>query len=299
VSQTRFPRPLVVMTLIALVLSAVSALGQAPKPRKVLIETDLEGVDGIYAFELQCVPWKSPRWAESQKLLTDEINAAVDGLLEGGATDVTVLDSHTGSGILPLMDLHPKAKLMVGFHSLPLSVAFNDSYSALIFIGRHAMAGADKGILAHTESLDWRQESVNGIPIGEFGDRVFLAAAFGTPTIMVSGDTAACQEAETLIPGIECAAVKSGFNATSGIMLPHKEACALIHDKARRAMERLPEFKPKQLTPPVELKIQLSHALGADDYRTLLTNGAEQLPDWTFAFHGKDFVEVWRKCHGR
>ena len=81
-SLTRFPRSLTAMALISLVLSAVSAFSQTPKPKKVLIETDLEGVDGIYAFDLQCVPWKSPRWAESQKLLTDEINAAVDGLLE-------------------------------------------------------------------------------------------------------------------------------------------------------------------------------------------------------------------------
>jgi len=125
---------------------------------------------------------------------------------------------------------------------------------------------------------------VNGILVGEFGDRVFLAVGFGIPSIMVSGDTAVCKEAETLVPGIECAEVKTGFNATSGIMLPHQAACDLIRENARRAMERLPQFKPKQLSEPVELKIQLSPRLGSTDDRTLLSKGAEQLSDWTFVF---------------
>lgn len=43
--------------------------------------TDMEGVDGIFDIELQCVPWKSPRWEESQKLLTGKVNAAVKGLV--------------------------------------------------------------------------------------------------------------------------------------------------------------------------------------------------------------------------
>ena len=259
----------------------------------------MEGVDGIFDFDLQCIPWKSPRWDESRKLLTDEINAAVDGLLEGGATDVTVLDAHTGGSGLSLIGLHPKAKMITGLHSVPSTLGLDSSYSGLVFIGRHAMAGAEKGILAHTEDWDVRNVWVNGIPVGEFGDRVFLAAGFGIPSIMVSGDTAACKEAETLVPGIECAEVKTGFSATSGIMLPHQAACDLIREKARRAMERLPEFKPKQLSEPVELRIQLSHRLGSTYDRTLLSKGAEQLPDWTFVFRGRNFLEVWQKWQGR
>ena len=146
---------------------------------------------------------------------------------------------------------------------------------------------------------DIRNAWVNGIRVGEFGFRVFLAAGYGIPTIMVSGDTAACEEAEALVPGVECAQVKSGFNETSGIMLPHQQACDLIREKAKRAMERLAEFKPKQLTPPIELKIQLSHELGMTYDRTLMTHRAERLPDWTFVFRGKTFEDVWIAFKGR
>jgi D-amino peptidase len=292
-----FRRTLVAVALI--VVLGASAFAQTPKPKKVYIETDMEGVDGIFDFDLQCIPFKSPRWSESIKLLTDEINAAVEGLLEGGATDVYIGDNHTGSGILSVMDIHQKAKLITGFHSKPSTLGLDPSFSAMIFIGRHAMSGAEKGILAHTNSLDWRNVYVNNIPVGEFGMNALVGASFGIPSIMVSGDTAACKEADKLIPGIECAEVKSGFNATSGIMLSHSAALALIHAKARRAMERLPEFKPYKFTYPVEIKVQLTHALGTTSEIGMLSRDAEEQPDWTYVFRGKDYLEAYRKLSGR
>jgi D-amino peptidase len=294
-----FGRTLSAAAVVLILVFGVSAFGQTPKPKKVYIETDMEGVDGIFDFDLQCIPWKSPRWNESIKLLTDEINAAVEGLLEGGATDVYIGDNHTGSGILSVLDIHPKAKLITGFHSKPSTLGLDSSFSAMIFIGRHAMSGADKGILAHTNSLDWRIVTVNDVPVGEFGLSALVGASFGIPSIMVSGDTAACKEADKLIPGIECAEVKSGFNATSGIMLSHAAALALIHEKARRAMERLPEFKPYHVTNPVTIKVQLTHTLGDTSEIGMLSRGAEELPDWTYAFRGKDYLEAYRKLLGK
>ncbi len=290
-------RVVAIMAVGIILIVGISASAQTPK--KVYIETDMEGVDGIFDFEMQCIPFKSPRWSESIKLLTDEINAAVDGLLEGGATDVYIGDNHTGSGILSVMDIHPKAKLITGFHSKPSTLGLDPSFSAMIFIGRHAMSGAEKGILAHTNSLDWRNVWVNNVPVGEFGLCALVGASFGVPTIMVSGDTAACKEADKLIPGIECAEVKSGFNATSGIMLSHPAALALIHQKARRAMERLPEFKPYKLESPVEIKVQLTHELGETSNLGMLSRGAEEEPDWIYVFRGKDYLEACRKLEGR
>lgn len=276
----------------AVLLLATSALAQSPRPKKIFIETDMEGVDGIFDFEMQCIPWKSPRWKESVKLLMDEINAAVQGLLDGGATDVVVCDNHTGSGFISLLDLHPKAKLITGFHSKPTTLGMDSSYAGLVFIGRHAMSGAEKGILAHTQTEQARNVWVNDVPVGELGLVALTGASFGIPTIMVSGDTAACREAVKLLGDVECAEVKSGFNGTSGIMLPHQQACDLIREKARRAMERLPDFHPYKVKEPVELKIQLAHDLGSTYQNTLLSKGAEELPDWIFVFRGTTYLDV-------
>lgn len=287
-----------VAVLASFCFAGASTYGQTPRSKKIFIETDMEGVDGIFDFQMQCIPWKSPRWAESVKLLTDEINAAVEGLLQGGATEVVVCDNHTGTGFLSLLDLHPKAKLITGFHSKPTTLGMDSSYAGLVFIGRHAMSGADKGILAHTQTEQARNVWVNDVPVGEMGLVALTGASFGIPTIMVSGDTAACREAVALFHDVECAEVKSGFNATSGIMLPHQQACALIREKAERAMERLPDFKPYKVKEPVELKIQLAHDLDSTYELKLLAAGAEQLPDWIYVFRGKTYLEVHEKWLG-
>src|SRR5207245_5146512 len=81
-----------VMSLFLILVSALAAQGAEAK--KVMVLTDMEGVDGIFDIAQQVIPFKSPRWEESRKLLTGEINAAVDGLLEAGATDVIIWDGH-------------------------------------------------------------------------------------------------------------------------------------------------------------------------------------------------------------
>ena len=87
------PRAIQRLVVLALVLAtgAIATFGQTSKSKKVFMITDMEGVSGIFDSDLQCLPYKSPRWEESHKLLTGEVNAAVDGLLAGGATDVVVL----------------------------------------------------------------------------------------------------------------------------------------------------------------------------------------------------------------
>jgi len=278
--------------LAALINPAVPARAQSSNPKKVYMVTDMEGVDGIFNMELQVEPWTSPRWEESRKLLTGEVNAAVQGLYEGGATEVVVLDGHDSSRTLSVLDIDPRAKLLQG---VPLSptLELDASYSAVIFIGQHAMAGAEKGVLSHTESSAGIQNLwVNDRPTGEIGLVTMLAGYFGVPTIMLSGDTAACRELYDLVPQAECAEVKSGVSRTAALMLSHPAACKLITEKARRAMERLPEMKPYKLGSPVEVKIEFT-TRGTTEIRP--AEGVTRINERTWAFRGKDIVEAWSK----
>ena len=273
--------------------SVALARGQAQSPKKVFMITDLEGVSGIFDTDLQCMPGTSPRFEEARKLLSGEVNAAVDGLLEGGATDVVVWDGHDGSQTLSVLDIHPKCRLLTG---APVSPTFelDGTYSAVVFIGQHAMAGTAKGILSHSySSLGVQNMWVNGKPVGEIGVRVMLAGYFKVPVIMLSGDTAACAELHELVPEAECAEVKSGVSRTAGFMLPHPTACALIREKARRALQRLAEFKPyTMMSGPVEVKIE-STTRGVHSYRP--REGVEQVDERTWVFRGKDIVDAWLK----
>jgi D-amino peptidase len=284
---------IVPLLVFAVMLSLVSlAADQTSKGKKVFVITDLEGVSGIVDSDTQCSPYQSPRWEESRKLLTGEVNAAVDGLLEGGATEVVVWDAHDGSRTLSVTDIHPRARLLTGTPVSP-TCELDPGYSAVVFIGQHAMAGTQKGILSHSYSSQGIQNIwVNNQPTGEIGARVMLAGYFGVPVIMLSGDTAACKEIHALVPQAECAEVKSGVSRGAGFALPHSAACALIREKARRAVERLGEFKPYKITGPVEVKVE-STPRGTEQFNP--REGVEQLNDRTWVFRGKDIVDAWLK----
>ena len=267
----------------------VSAGAQAPKGKKVLMFTDMEGVDGIFSSELQCEPWKSPRWEESRKLLTEEVNAAAEGLFRGGATEVIVWDGHDSGRTLSVLDIHPRVRLLTG-SPVPFAQPFDNSVSALIFIGQHARAGAKDGILSHTMSIsDVQNWWANGKAIGEIGTWTMVAGEVGIPTIMLSGDRAACEEYLDLVPNGECAEVKSGVSRTAGYMLPHPAAVTLIQAKAQRALERLAEIKPYHIAGPVELRIE-STTPAERPHRP--RPGVEQVDSRTWAYRAQTFTEA-------
>ena len=87
-----------------------------------------------------------------------------------------------------------------------------------------------------------------------------------------------------MVPEAECAEVKSGVSRTAALMLSHPAACALIREKARRAMERLPQIKPYKLAGPVELKIEFTPP-GTKLHQP--REGVERLNERTWVFRGK------------
>jgi D-amino peptidase len=280
-----------IMLLLPFLLS-VQSIAQTSATKKIFMITDMEGVSGIFDTELQCLPYKSPRWEESRKLLTGEINAAVDGLFEGGASEVVVWDGHASGQNLSVLDIHPRARLLTG-GIVSSTLELDSSYSAMIFVGQHALAGAEKGILGHSyDSQNIQNIWVNGRLTGEIGARVMLAGTLGIPVIMLTGDTAACKELHELVPQAECAEVKSGVSRNAGFMLSHPASCALIREKSRRGLDRLTEFKPFRLVGHVEVKVELT-TKGSRGFRP--REGVEQLNDRTWIFRGKDIKDAWLK----
>jgi D-amino peptidase len=257
--------------------------------RKVLIMSDMEGVDGVFNWADQCNPLKSPRWQESQKLLTGEVNAAVEGLIAGGATEVVVWDGHDGGESLSASDIAPRARLLIGSPVPPIR-EFDSTFSAIIFVGQHAMAGAKDSVLPHSFFFNIQNLWVNGRLVGEIGIRVMVAGEMGVPAIMLAGDTAACREIRELIPEAECAEVKSGVSATAGYTFPHPVACHLIRARAERAIKRLAEFKPYRVAGPVEVKVEFATS-GAPG--PALGRASRRVDERTVVYTGKNIIDAW------
>ena len=79
-------------------------------------------------------------------MLTGEVNAAVQGFFDGGASEVVVWDGHDGSQTLSALTIHPKALLLSG--ALGANITFERGYSAIAFLGQHSMANVRGGVMA-------------------------------------------------------------------------------------------------------------------------------------------------------
>ncbi len=253
--------------------------------------SDMEGVDGVFNWADQCNPLKSPRWQESQKLLTGEVNAAVEGLRAGGATEVVVWDGHDGGESLSAVDIHPQARLLIGSPIPPIR-EFDSTFSAIVFVGQHAMAGAENSVLPHSYFFNIQNIWVNGRLVGEIGIRAMIAGEMGVPAIMLAGDAAACKEIRELIPQAEYAEVKAGVSPTAGFTLPHPAACRVIRTRAERAMMRLAEFKPYRVEGPVEVKVEFTTA-GAPGPEP--RRASRRIDERTVVYTGKNIIDAWFK----
>src|SRR5215831_1951311 len=155
-------------------LAIGAALSLAGQTKSVFMITDAEGVAGICRQEQT-----DPKDNEMRELLTGEINSAVAGFFDGGATDVFVWDGHDGSATLSVLTIDPRARLIMG--GLPSTMLLERRYSAVAFVGQHARANSPGGVMAHSySSLGIQNIRMNGKPVGEIETRTALAGWFNT-----------------------------------------------------------------------------------------------------------------------
>lgn len=233
---------------------------------RVFIGTDVEGCAGVVGFDTQS-RGHATYYEETKRTATAEVNSAVDALVDQGISDVLVNDGH-GPGGLSWEHLHPAATLLHGRPPAPRLVRdpIIRKYDVCMMIGQHALAGTMDGNLNHTQSLQVDYYRLNGRPIGEIAQFALYQGALGLPMIFLSGDEAACREAEDLIPGITTAAVKRGLSRQSAISLSQQEAHRRIREGVAQAIAKQREnpLPPFTLPGPYELEVRFFHTENAD-----------------------------------
>lgn len=259
---------------------------------KIFILTDLEGTAGVTQWSHVGVGSEGPaeEYRQAKLWMTGEINSAVEGILEKDAkADIVVWDGH-GSGGITLEHLHPGAKLIPrGFFHCPYGL--NEGFDAMLMIAQHSKAGTPKGNLSHTYSLNVYRYWLNGKEIGEIGLRSYLAGYFNIPVILVTGDEAACEEARSLIPGVEVAAVKKAIHQELAVTLHPQKACDLIRDATRRAVVKLTQIKPIKIPGPYVLRAQFLTTRVVEEI-TFLRREARKIDALTVEMQGDDLLDV-------
>jgi D-amino peptidase len=259
----------------------------AAQEKRIFMITDAEGVAGICRQDQT-----DPKDPEMRALLTGEINAAVHGFLEGGATEVVVWDGHDGSQTLSVSTIDSRAKLVMG--ALGSTMLMERKFAAVAFVGQHGRANSRGGVMAHSySSLGIQNMLMNGKPVGEIETRTALAGWFKTPVIFLSGDQVAAEQLHAIVPGAEVAVVKEGLSNYSCISLSADAARRLIRERAAAAMAKLPQIPPYRIEGPVTIQIEYTSrsALGLD---AGLRPGAEIIDARTIRFRAEDFLKAWQ-----
>lgn len=285
---------LVVFSLVFL-MAGISAQAQpASKSLKVFISVDMEGICGVINWDE--TSQGGPDYPLFRKLMTLETNAAIEGALAAGATEILVRDSHgSGRNILPDL-LRPEARLLRDWTYGPLSMmeGIDKSFDAVIFIGYHARAGTPDAVLKHTMTLSIYDVTLNGKKMPEAGFNGAIAGYFGVPVVLVSGDQAIAQQAKELFGEVEGVIVKEAI-ATAAIMLSPVKAQELIRAKTTAALKRLKDFKPYKLNPPYTLEVVYTEEAMA--VKASWIPGAVRTGARSVSFTSNDFMEMlklWR-----
>jgi D-amino peptidase len=222
---------------------------------KIFISTDFEGVAGIVDWDQIMVG--SNDYPLGRRLLLGEVNAAIDGAAEAGADQFLVNDSHSSMRNLEPDLLHGSASLLTGKHKpMYMMEGLDDTFDAIFFLGYHGSIGASRAVLSHSYNprAIW-QVRQGGQIIGETGLNALVAAHFGVPIVLVTGDQTTAAEAELLTPAPHCIEVKRSVSRYAAESLHPEVARERIREGARLALRDLEHRAAPRLPDEIELEI--------------------------------------------
>ncbi len=263
---------------------------------RIFMSVDMEGATGVCHRD-HLVPGGQD-YERARGWLTGDVNAAVEGAVAAGATDVVVADGHGTMRNLVLDDLHEAARLLTGpaqARNRPLgqlAALAGTAYDAAMLIGYHSRAGTPGGLLAHT----WvgalvHEIRLNGRPAGEALLNAALLGYYDIPVVFASGaDDFAREVKEDLGADLEVAEVKQTLGPSAVVTLAPKKAQALIRAGAERGVRA--GRAPLKVETPVEIELEY-HRVDMRDRGLEL--GGDTLGARGIRYRGDDLIEVQKQ----
>lgn len=259
----------------------------ANAPVRILVYHDMEGLAGQDDWRtfLFSHPEKYP---EGQQLLAADVNAVIDGLIAGGATQVDVVDAH-GSGN-PEPDvrrdlLDPRATQVVLDHPFDpyVDLTAPNVYDAVVAVAMHAKTGSH-GFASHTITLGMDM-LLNDKSITESEIVGYSWGRVGVPIIFVSGDDRLRKDLEVM-PWIEFVVTKKATSASTVELRPVDSVHAEMREKAARAVRNISRAKVMTLKTPLRAGL---HAVPPASLATLKGIPGIAYADETVTFTAPDF----------
>ena len=273
---------------------AILAFAEAQSSTKVVLIYDMEGLITVQTSR-DC-SYGSSTYATARQSLTDEVNAAIRGLLRAGATEVVLTDGHGSGNPEPDYDL---SQLPEGarfeIRDTPYDAyidVFDESTDAVVAIGMHAGAGSN-GVISHTYYGHTRWV-VGEAPVNESMIVAASAARFGAPLILVTGDDVLRGQVEQFNSATRYVETKRAISRTRAEARPASEVLAEIERAAEDALRNLgsiPTWTPKA----VDGIIWNEFSYNRSEYASLAINypGATVVNDRTIGLESESFLDAY------
>jgi D-amino peptidase len=268
--------------------------GDSQDGLKVVIIYDMEGLIPVQTSR-DC-SFGSPTYAASRESLTQEVNAAIRGLLAGGATEIVITDGHGSGNPEPdydLSQLPEGARFEIRDNPYDAYIdVFDEDTDAVVAIGMHAGAGTP-GVISHTYYGHTRWV-INGEPINESALVAASAARFGAPLILVAGDDVLRDQVEAFNPATRFALTKTAISRSQAEARPTEDVLADIEAKAQDAIQALAEI-PAWTPELVNGTLTNQFSYTRTDHATLAVEfpGAVAVNDRTIALEFQSWLDSY------
>jgi len=255
---------------------------------KILVWYDMEGLSGIDDW-MMCEFRYTEQYNQGRVFLTADVNTVIEGLFDGGADEIYVLDRH-GSGSpgpdIILERMNSRAKFI---EKVPEEkwVWELEVFDAVAFVGMHSKTGGG-GFMAHTGNPGMDQ-ILNGRSVNETELAIISAGMFDVPMILVSGDDKLKQQLQPY-PWIEYVTVKYSKDAYTAALRPIDEVHQEMRMAAKQAVKNIPDAKVVNLKTPIKAGLR---AVPPADLSNLDGVPGINFKDDTVTFEANDYNEAW------
>lgn len=263
---------------------------------KIFISADIEGITGVATGQQLR---KEGEYQRYRKLMTQDVNAAIEGAFAGGATEVLVADGHGNMSNILIEDFDPRARLIQGSNRVMCQLeGLDNSFDGIMFVGHHGReGGSERTPINHTlAGICVNEMKINGKVVGETEMNAMVAGDFNVPAIFISGDDAYVAEVQQTLPQVEAAIVKRGLDRFAADLLPPKVTHQLIREKAEAAVKKARDIAPYKVEGPVTFEIEFKSTSQALMNTTLPT--VKQIGPKRIHFTCADMVSGYKHMWG-
>lgn len=216
---------------------------------------DIEGSFGIWRMR-QCHTGTA-EWQYGRYCLTEDVNAVIQGAFDGGASEVTVKDTHDSGFNCIVKKLDKRAKYIGGHFTQPTLFGKLSDYDLILYVAIHAASGTADAFFPHTHLGIISELKINGRRACEMDIYGGYLGEFGLPIGFVSGEEIAVEQALEIMPWAKSVTVdkrKESYTSekkSEGYLIEGRER---LEQAAGDAVRHAAEMKPLKLNGPLHFE---------------------------------------------